>query len=82
MIGTDRRIGPLDATLINGTASHALDYDDVVGSLGGHPSAMPVSPLLALGEQLGSSGRELALAYVVGFRDGVPHRSRRASPPL
>ena len=67
VIGTDRRIGPLDATLINGTASHALDYDDMVGSLAGHPSAMLVPPLLALGEYLGSSGRDLALAYVVGF---------------
>ncbi len=67
VIGTDRRTGPLDATLINGTASHALDYDDMVGSLGGHPSAMLVPPLLALGEMLGSNGRDLALAYVVGY---------------
>ena len=67
VIGTDRRIGPLDATLINGTASHALDYDDMVGSLAGHASAMLVPPLLALGEYLGSSGRDLAVAYVVGF---------------
>ena len=49
VIGTDRRTGPLDATLINGTASHVLDYDDMVGSLGGHASAMLVPPLLALG---------------------------------
>src|SRR5581483_4731581 len=34
VFGTDRRAGPLDATLINGTASHALDYDDVSGALG------------------------------------------------
>ncbi|WP_256470090.1 MULTISPECIES: MmgE/PrpD family protein [unclassified Bradyrhizobium] len=33
----------------------------------GHASAMLVPPLLALGEHLGSSGRDLALAYVVGF---------------
>lgn len=67
IFGTDRRTGPLDATLINGTASHALDYDDVSGMLGGHPSVMLVSPLLALGEMLGSGGRDLALAYVVGY---------------
>ena len=30
----------LDATLINGTASHALDYDDVSGVLGGHRFAV------------------------------------------
>jgi len=67
VFGTDRRAGPLDATLINGTASHALDYDDVSGALGGHPSAMLVPPLLALGEMQGSSGRDIALAYVVGY---------------
>jgi 2-methylcitrate dehydratase PrpD len=64
---TDRATSVLDATLINGTASHALDYDDVSGVMGGHPSAMLVPALIALGESLGSSGRDLALAYVVGY---------------
>ncbi len=67
VLGTGTRTGPLDATLINGTASHALDYDDVSNVMGAHPSVMLVSPLLALGEMLGSSGREVALAYVVGY---------------
>ena len=64
---SNRRTSALDATLVNGTASHALDYDDVAGAMGGHPSAMLVPPLIALGEQLGSSGRDLALAYAVGY---------------
>ncbi|HVC59945.1 MAG TPA: MmgE/PrpD family protein [Acetobacteraceae bacterium] len=67
IFGTSQRTGPLDATLLNGTASHALDFDDVSGVMGGHPSAMLVAPLLALGEMLGSNGRDLALAYVVGY---------------
>ena len=67
VLGTDTRTSALDATLINGTASHALDYDDVSGVMGGHPSVMLVPPLLALGEMLGSSGRDVALAYVVGY---------------
>jgi 2-methylcitrate dehydratase PrpD len=67
VFGTGRRTTLLDATLINGTTSHALDYDDVSGVLGGHPSAMLVPPLLTLGETLGSSGRDIALAYVVGY---------------
>lgn len=65
--GTNRRTCVLDAALVNGTAAHALDYDDVAGSLGGHPSAMLIPGILPLGESLGSSGRELVLAYVVGF---------------
>ena len=64
---SDRGTSVLDATLVNGTASHALDYDDVSGVMGGHPSAMLVPALIALGESLGASGRDLALAYVVGY---------------
>lgn len=67
IFGTNRRTSPLDAALVNGTASHALDYDDVSGTLGGHPSVTVIPAMLALGEQLGSTGRELALAYVVGY---------------
>jgi 2-methylcitrate dehydratase PrpD len=64
---TQQRSSVLDATLVNGTASHALDYDDVSGVLGGHPSAMLVPPLIALGEALDASGRDLVLAYIAGF---------------
>ena len=65
--GTDRTTSVLDATLVNGTASHALDYDDVSGVMGGHPSAMLVPSMIALGESLGATGRNLALSYVVGY---------------
>jgi 2-methylcitrate dehydratase PrpD len=61
------RTSPLDATLVNGTASHALDYDDVSGVMGGHPSVMLIPPMLALAELIGATGRDLALAYVVGY---------------
>jgi 2-methylcitrate dehydratase PrpD len=67
IMGTDRRTSVLDAALVNGVACHALDYDDVAGSMGGHPSAMLVPALIPLGEMLGSSGRELVTAYVAGF---------------
>ncbi len=67
IFASDRRTSALDAALVNGTASHALDYDDVSGTLGGHPSVTLIPAMLALGEQLGCTGRELALAYVVGF---------------
>lgn len=54
-----------DAALINATAAHALDYDDV--ALQGHPSAVLVPALLAEGQRLGSSGAELMRAYQVGY---------------
>lgn len=64
---TPTRTHVLDAILVNGTASHALDYDDVAGVLGGHPSAMLVPPLIALAESQGSSGQDVTVAYVVGY---------------
>jgi 2-methylcitrate dehydratase PrpD len=54
-----------DAALINATAAHALDYDDV--ALGGHPSAVLVPAVLATGESLGTSGADALRAYLVGY---------------
>ncbi len=65
--GTTLRTAALDAAAINGTTSHALDYDDCNNALAGHPSAVLLPAALALGEQLGASGRDVVLAYVTGF---------------
>jgi 2-methylcitrate dehydratase PrpD len=72
IFGGNRRTAPLDAALINGTAAHALDFDDVSNSLGGHPSAPILPALFALGEQLDCretpiGGRDFIAAYVAGF---------------
>jgi 2-methylcitrate dehydratase PrpD len=67
VFGSDRRASPLDAALINGTASHALDFDDCNNTMGGHPSAPMVPALIALGETLDASGEDIILAYVAGF---------------
>ena len=56
-----------EAALLNGTAGHALDYDDVADQINGHPSVVLVPALLALAEARKCSGRELLEAYVVGF---------------
>ena len=65
--GHDFRASAHDAALVNGTAAHALDYDDVTWGLIGHPSVSLVPATFALGELLGASGREVLHAYVVGF---------------
>jgi 2-methylcitrate dehydratase PrpD len=54
------------AALANGTAGHALDYDDVNETMHGHPSIPPLPVILALGEKLGCSGREAITAFVLG----------------
>ncbi|HSQ04354.1 MAG TPA: MmgE/PrpD family protein [Burkholderiales bacterium] len=65
--GTAQRANPLDAALINGTASHALDFDDCNNTLGGHPSAPILPALFALADDLHVGGSEFIAAYVAGF---------------
>jgi 2-methylcitrate dehydratase PrpD len=67
IFGTRRRTSPLDATLINGTAAHALDFDDFNGHIGGHASVMLFPPLLALSDGMQVTGRQLVAAFVVGY---------------
>ncbi|MCA8928803.1 MAG: MmgE/PrpD family protein [Alphaproteobacteria bacterium] len=66
VVGMATKVNAGQAALINGSASHALDYDDVQERLHGHPTA-PIAPvLLALAEKDGRSGRDLIAAFVAG----------------
>jgi len=55
------------AALANGTAAHALDFDDSFEPVSGHASAVMVPALLALAEQEDMSGHAILDAYVVGL---------------
>jgi 2-methylcitrate dehydratase PrpD len=61
------RLPALSAALVNGTAAHALDYDDVNLAMPGHPTAAIMPALLALAEETHASGRELIAAFVAGY---------------
>ena len=67
IFGTRHRVGLLDAAVVNGTASHALDFDDCNNTIGGHPSAPVLSAMFALADVLGSSGEDFITAYITGF---------------
>jgi 2-methylcitrate dehydratase PrpD len=67
VFGTGDRTGALDAALINGTAAHALDFDDCNNTLGGHPSAPILPALFALADERPTDGRAFIAAYVAGF---------------
>ncbi len=71
LVGSDRRASALDAALVNGTAAHALDYDNGSNTMGGHVSATVVPALLAAAEAFGGSGRDLLVAHTVGFETGT-----------
>ena len=67
VLGTALRSSAGNAALANGTAAHALDYDDMCFVSLAHPSAPLVAAALAAAEVAGASGRALLDAYVVGF---------------
>ena len=55
------------AALVNGATGHALDFDDVLGAMTGHPTA-PVAPAaLALAEGRGLDGRQVIAGIVAGI---------------
>ena len=67
-----------DAALINATAAHALDYDDV--AIGGHPSTVLVPAILAEGQCLDASGADALRAYLVGYEVWAELFSREPDP--
>ena len=71
IMGSSNRYGALDAAQINGTAAHALDFDDCNLVLDGHPSVSIVPALLALGDMLNSDGLGLLIAYIAGIEAEV-----------
>lgn len=66
LVGLGNRARVHDAALINGTASHALDYDDVNRRLHGHPTVCAATAALVLGEAFGASGRDVLTAFIAG----------------
>jgi len=65
--GTSLHVATTDAALANGTAAHALDFDDMCFVSLAHPSAPLVPAIIAVAETVGASGRAVIEAYVVGF---------------
>jgi len=66
LLGLGRNASVREAALVNGTAAHALDYDDVSWSLYGHPSVVILPALLAIAEVENPSFDELLDAYAIG----------------
>ena len=67
LIGRNAQTTATFAAMINGAASHALDYDDVNKRLHGHPTVPVVPALLAMAQQNGTSGRNILESFIVGY---------------
>lgn len=56
-----------EAAFANGIAGHALDFDDSLPSLRGHPSTTMGPAALAVGEAANASGADVLAAFALGL---------------
>ena len=61
-----RNVPARAAALVNGSTSHALDYDDTHFGHIGHPSVAVVPAALAVAQKIGSNGEALLRACLAG----------------
>ncbi len=67
LVGTDLRLDPLRAAMVNGAAGHALDFDDSARAMSGHPTVPSLPALLAQAEGDGATLADVRIALVVAF---------------
>jgi 2-methylcitrate dehydratase PrpD len=67
IVGTKERAPYLYAALANGTASHAIEMDDVHNEASLHPGVVVFPSVLAAGEMAGASGKSFIVAAVLGY---------------
>lgn len=65
-LGFPDRLSPVGAALVNGTAGHALDFDDTSYTGIMHGSAVVLPAALAATEEVAGDGRRLLEAFIAG----------------
>lgn len=70
VVGTRLSTSPAEAAFTNGLAAHALDFDDSLVTLRGHPTAPMLGAGLAVGEAAGASGKAVLAAIALGLEAG------------
>ena len=68
LLATGETSSPIVAALVNGTAAHALDYDDNFLPGMSHASAVIVPAMLAVADFDTTSGAQLVDAYLAGLQ--------------
>ncbi len=71
ILGTALTASAERAALANGTFGHALDFDDTVSMMPGHPGAVMVSALLSASGGRGVTGEAFLTALVVGYEVAI-----------
>lgn len=70
LVGRDARTTAPSAALVNGTAAHTLELDDIYAPGLFHPGAPVIAAALAAAESAGASGAQFLRAIVVGYEVG------------
>jgi 2-methylcitrate dehydratase PrpD len=71
VFGADIRLPARAAALVNGTTSHALDYDDTHFGHIGHPSVAVFPAALAVTQTIGASVQDMLTAALIGMETSI-----------
>jgi 2-methylcitrate dehydratase PrpD len=71
VLGTDKKTSSRTAALINGTISHALDYDDTHFASLGHPSVVVMPAAMAISDRIGSDTGPFKEAILCGMEVAI-----------
>ena len=66
-LATGRRATLRTAALINGAASHSVEFDDIYRDAGYHPGSPVISAALAAAQSTGASGEMFLRGVIVGY---------------
>jgi 2-methylcitrate dehydratase PrpD len=66
-LASGRRATLRAAALINGAASHSVEFDDIYRDAGYHPASPVISAALAAAQSLGVSGERFLRGVIVGY---------------
>ena len=66
-LATGRRATTRTAALINGAASHTVEFDDIYRDAGYHPGSPTISAALAAAQASGATGERFLRAVIVGY---------------
>ncbi len=78
---TEQKVSAATAAFLNAVQGHAIDMDDGHRYANGHPGVVTIPAALALAEYLGTGGRELVAAIVIGYEVFI-RLGRAANPDL
>lgn len=67
LFGSAEKVPAAQAALANGVMGHLVEFDDGHRQAIAHPGSVAIPTALAVGEQVGATGREVITAVVAGY---------------